>query len=229
MSHHQTKRGGAGAALILLCAFAASGALAAEPPSVEYVVSYVEGPTKSAPAVERSVQAYAARTRSNPARPTVEVLREIGRSNRLVVVERWPGAAQNAEVLAGELKGRLEGPLDRRAHHALTPLLTSGSSGAFHMLMHVDVAPLGADLAAKVLTAQRDAVLSAPGALQFEAAVQSDKNNHFTVHETWTSRAAYEAFAASPQAQQLREQFVPFKGAPFDDRFYVAASTGDRK
>ena len=228
MLNSKAKRGGARAAL-LLCALAAGGALAGENPSIEYVVSYVEGPAKTAGAVENTVQAYAARTRANPAKPTVEVLREIGRSNRLVVVERWLGAAPNAEVLAGELRGRLEGPLDRRSHRSLTPLLTGGSSGPFHMLMHVDVAPPGADLAAKALTAQRDAVLAAPGALQFEAAVQSDKNNHFTVHETWASRAAYEAFAASPQAQQLREQFVPFKGAPFDDRFYVATSTGDRK
>jgi quinol monooxygenase YgiN len=89
------------------------------------------------------------------------------------------------------------------------------------MLMHVDVVPPSAAAAAKLLDAERVAVMGAGGARAFEAATQSDRANHFAVHQIWTSRAAYEAYAAGPAAQALRRQLSTMKGALYDDRFYV--------
>jgi quinol monooxygenase YgiN len=78
-------------------------------------------------------------------------------------------------------------------------------------------------MANKLLDGHRAAVMAAKGALAYEFAVQTDRANHFAVHETWASRAAYEAYAASQGAQDLRKQLATVKGALFDDRYYVAA------
>jgi quinol monooxygenase YgiN len=86
--------------------------------------------------------------------------------------------------------------------------------------MHIDVIPDGAATARQALIAQRTRVMAAPGALAFQAASQTGRPNHFAVHEVWRSRAAYEAYAASPAGHDLRRQLDRYKGAPFDDRFY---------
>ena len=141
----------------------------------------------------------------------------------MAVIERWgQGAVAPDAVLAGELAARLQAPADRRIHRPNGPLLSSAAPGAFHMLMHVDVVPPGAALAAGLLEAQRADVLAAPGARGYELATQADRANHFAVHEVWTSRAAYEAYAASAPARELRRQLTTVKGALFDDRFFAA-------
>lgn len=201
-----------------------TAAAAADAPQV-LVVAYVETPAAGATAAERSLQAYAAQLRKTAAAPAVEVLHEVGRPQRMAVIERWPADAVPADgALQREFEGKLQAPVDRRPHKPIGPLLTRG--GPFHMLMHVDVVPAGAEMATKALDGLRGAVMAAPGALGFELAVQPDRANHFAVHEIWASRAAYEAYAASAPARQLRGQLAGVKGALFDDRFYVAAGQG---
>jgi quinol monooxygenase YgiN len=202
----------------------AAGATGQEGAQTQLVVAYVEAPVAGAGAVERSLRAYAGELRKAPTLLSVEVLKEIGRPQRLAVVERWPAAAVPADgAVARLLDGQVQAPVDRRTHKQLGPLL-SGGAAPFHMLMHVDVVPAGAEMAAKALDAHRAAVLSARGGLGYEVAVQSDRANHFAVHQTWTSRAAYEAYAADPAAQDLRRQLSTARGGLYDDRFYVSAS-----
>jgi quinol monooxygenase YgiN len=87
--------------------------------------------------------------------------------------------------------------------------------------MHLDVVPAGAAMAAEQLDAHRAVVLGARGGTAFEAATQADRANHFAIHEIWASRAAYEAYLASPASQAFRRQLSTVKGSLFDDRFYV--------
>ena len=202
----------------------ATAAVAADAPQT-LVVAYVETPASGAATAERRLQDYAAQLRKSSGAPSVEVLHEIGRPQRMAVIERWAADAVPADgALQKMFDGKLQAPVDRRAHKPIGPLLTKG--GPFHMLMHVDVVPAGAEMATKALDALRTAVMAAPGALGYELAVQPDRANHFAIHETWASRAAYEAYAASPAEQQLRAQLATVKGALFDDRFYVAAGQG---
>ena len=209
------------AGVTLLCA---GGAFAAEAPPAQYVVTYVETPAAQAQAVERKLNAYAATLRAGAAKPSVDVLREVGRPQRIAVIERWQAGDAPADgALQRELDGMVQAPIDRRLHRAIGALQIPAPAGAFHMLMHVDVVPAGAEMANKLLDGHRAAVMAAKGALAYEFAVQTDRANHFAVHETWASRAAYEAYAASQGAQDLRKQLATVKGALFDDRYYVAA------
>jgi quinol monooxygenase YgiN len=112
--------------------------------------------------------------------------------------------------------------VDDRLNDPIVPFdVKPAPAGAFHVLMHIDVIPDGAATTRQALVAQQAQVLAAPGALAYAAASQTGRPNHFAVYEAWKSRAAYEAYAASPAGQDLRRRLTPFKGAPFDDRFYA--------
>lgn len=215
----------AGSAVLAGAALGATQALAATP---RLLVFYVEAPPAKAAAVAAQLDRYASRTRreEGPDSPVVAVLRESGRPSRMAVVEQWRDLSSDkadarAQALQAQIGPDLQAPIDDRLADPLVPLdFATPPAGAFHVLMHIDVVPDGAATAAKALMAQKASVMAAPGALAFEAATQAGRTNHFEVHEAWRNRAAYEAYAASTAGQDLRRQFTPYKGAPFDDRFY---------
>jgi len=192
------------------------------------LVFYVEAPPAKAASVADQLNRYASETRDDegPDAPVMEVLRESGRPSRMAVVEQWRNlspekAEKRTRALQALIGPDLQAPIDDRLADPLVPLdFTTAPTGVFHVLMHIDVMPDGAATTAKALTAQKASVMAAPGALAFEAATQMGLANHFEVHEVWKDRGAYETYAASPAGQDLRRQFAPYKGAPFDDRFY---------
>lgn len=206
----------------LVGAFAAAGRAAAPQPRL--MVFYVEAPPARAAAALAALQAQAAEDRTASA--AAEVLHESGRPDRMALVEQWrdlaeADAGRRARALDARLGPDLQAPVDDRLNDPIVPLdLKSAPAGAFHVLMHIDVIPDGAATARQALVTQKASVMAAPGALAFEAASQTGRPNHFAVYETWKSRAAYESYAASAGGQDLRLRLAPFKGAPFDDRFY---------
>jgi quinol monooxygenase YgiN len=209
--------------LIVLAALAATAGHAAAP-EPRLMVFYVEAPPNKAIEVLSALEVQARADQAAGA--AAEVLSESGRPGRMALVERWRDlpeaeAGRRAKTLDTRLGPILQAPVDDRLNDPIVQLdLKPGPAGAFHMLTHIDVVPDGAAAARDALTAQKVLVMAAPGALAFEAASQTGRPNHFAVYETWKSRAAYEAYAASAAGQDLRMRLTPFKGAPFDDRFY---------
>lgn len=213
----------------LLCGAAWAACLNAgtafgQEPKGLFIVSYVEAPLDGIAALDGSLKTYAEQLRHAPGSPSVEILKETSRPNRFLVVERWPVGATDSDVAGNALRqaidGKVEGPLDRRIGRPIGPLLTSTVKAPFHMVMHVDVVPDGSAAGTKAIDDQRALVLAAPGGLGFEFGAQTDKANHFAVHETWTSQAAYQTYMAGPGGRDLRKRLMEFRGAPFDDRFY---------
>lgn len=219
MTARRTLAIGALAAAVLT---APAGSAAPEP---RLVVLYVEAPPAKAAAVAGALAAEA-REAGKAGAAAAEALREDGRPGRLALVEQWRDlpqaeAERRARALDARLAHDLQAPVDDRLNDPVVPLgLEAAPAGAFHVLTHIDVIPDGAATARQALVAQKAQVLAAPGALAFEAAAQTGRPNHFAVHQVWRSRAAYEAYAASPAAQDLRRRLAPFKGAPIDDRLY---------
>jgi quinol monooxygenase YgiN len=209
--------------LLVLAALAATvgGAAAPEP---RLVVFYVEAWQAKTAAVIAALESQARADQAAGA--TAEALSESGRPGRMVLVERWRDlseaeAARRAKALDARLGPDLQAPIDDRLNDLIVPFdLKPAPPYAFHVLMHIDVVPDGAEAARKALEVQKSLVMLAPGAMSFEAASQTGRPNHFAVYETWKSRAAYESYAASAAGQDLRLRLAPFKGAPFDDRFY---------
>ena len=194
-------------------------------PEPRLMVFYVEAPPSRTQAVAGALDAQARDAREAGA-SMAQVLRESGRPGRMALVEQWRDlsraeAGRRAMGLDARLNPELQAPIDDRLSDPIVPLdLKPAPAGAFHVLMHIDVVPDGAAAARQVLIAQKTSVMAAPGALAFQAASQIGLPNHFAVHEAWTNRAAYEAYAASVAGQDLRRGLDRFKGAPFDDRFY---------
>lgn len=226
MASRSKALGGAVLAVLAAATFGLGAATAATP---RLMVYYVEAPPAKAAEVAKALDAYASTVRDEegPDAPVIDVLRESGRPGRMALVEQWRDlsdakADRRTKALAAHIGPDLQAPIDDRLSDPLVPLdFTTAPTGVFHVLMHIDVVPDGAATAAKALTAQKASVMAAPGALAFEAATQTGRPNHFAVHEVWKTRAAYEAYAASAAGMDLRRQFTPYKGAPFDDRFYA--------
>lgn len=195
------------------------------------IVTYVEAPRAKGAALTADLRAYAGQIESGPGKPTVTILSELGRPNRMVVIEQWPdlsspSVAGAETLLAAKAQPDAQAPMDRRVNHPLTPALaqalsTALPSTAFLVVMHIDIGLDPAAEAPKIVQAQRDAVLAAPGALGYEVAVQDQHANHFAVCEVWTSRAAYEAYTATGPAEDFSHRLAPLIGSPFDDRFYA--------
>jgi quinol monooxygenase YgiN len=209
--------------LLVLAALAATAGRAAAP-EPRVMVFYVEAAPAQAAAVIAALEVQARADQAAGA--SAQALSEIGRPGRMVLIERWRDlseaeAARRAKALDARLGPDLQAPIDDRLNDPIVPIdLKPAPAGAFHVLMHIDVLPDGAGATRQALVAQKTLIMAAPGALAFEAASQIGRPNHFAVFETWKSRAAYEAYAASAAGQDLRVQLNPFKGAPFDDRFY---------
>lgn len=200
----------------------AGGAVGAEP---RLMVFYVEASPAKARAVADALEAQAQEARKAGA-SAAEALQETQRPGRMALVEQWPDlpeaeAGRRARAIGARLEPDLQAPVDDRLGDPIVPLdLKPAPARAFHVLMHIDVIPDGAATARQALAEQKAQVMAAPGALAFQAASQAGRPNHFAVHEAWTNRAAYEAYAASSSGKALRRRLDPFKGAPFDDRFY---------
>jgi quinol monooxygenase YgiN len=213
--------------ILLLLASGVAAPAAPPLPASRLVVCYIEAPAAQTGFAARSLKDYAAHSRQDAGSSKTALLHEVGRPNRMALIERWTTldtrhADRRAASLQAQLADKIEAPVDCRLGNGLTPFITA-ARGGFHVLMHVDVVPAGSAQASNLLLTQRSAVLAAAGGLGFEAAVQADRPNHFAVHELWADRAAYEAYASSAPARDLRRQLAPIKGAPFDDRFFVAA------
>jgi quinol monooxygenase YgiN len=195
-------------------------------PEPRLAVFYVEAPPAKAAAVAGALEAQAQAALKAGA-GAAEVLRESGRPSRMALIEQWRDlseaeAGRRAKALEARLEPDLQAEIDDRLNDPIVPLdFKTAPAGAFHVLMHIDVLPDGADATRRAVVAQQAKMMAAPGAMAFTAAVQIGRPNHFAVHEAWKTRAAYEAYAASPAGQALRRTLTPFKGAPFDDRFYA--------
>jgi quinol monooxygenase YgiN len=68
------------------------------------------------------------------------------------------------------------------------------------------------------------------GNISYDAFVQANRGNHFTVIEAWVNKDAFDAHAAAAHTRAFRERIMPFIGAPYDDRLHrsVIADAGAR-
>ncbi len=194
------------------------------------VASYVAVEAGQDAAAAAALKAYAARVRLDPAAQRVLLLAEIGRPGQFVLLESWRdetawlahAAAPSRQTLEQALQPILLAPFDDRLGLPMqreTP--ASEPRDAVHVVLHVDVTGTGIDTMPETLRETAGKALRMPGAIAFEIATQSNKRNHFTVHEIWASRAAYDAYNASAAAKGFRARFHQVKGAVYDDRLFT--------
>ena len=196
------------------------------------VATYIEVMPQSMAAAVTSLRTEAAASRKDDGCQDVRVLREIGRDNRFVVLERWKDQsafeAHNMAPHAQQFRDRLgaieTAPPDERILAGLwqSPTPKTPSAHSVWVVTHVDVMPPYKDDAFGMLKELGEGSAKEPGNLRFVVAQQTGRQNHFTVSEIWADRTSLDAHLAAAQTRHFRDRLGPMLDALYDQRIYRA-------
>jgi quinol monooxygenase YgiN len=197
-----------------------------------YVATYVEVMPNAVAPASVLLRRYRDASRAEAGNLRFDVLAEIARPNRFVIVEAWSdktalsahtqsaGTVQFREQLAAIQ----DAPPDVRIDNAL--YVEQGTSekaaAAVYVVTHIDVIPPGTEACLAALKAMSVDTPKDPGNLEYDVLQQADHANHFTVVEGWTDRAAADSHAMAAHTRAFREELIPIRGALYDERLYSA-------
>jgi quinol monooxygenase YgiN len=196
-----------------------------------YVATYVEVIPGAAGDAVALLRQYRDATRKDGGNLRAEVVQEVNRLNRFVIMTLWAdpktfdahGKAAHTAQFGAWLKAIQAAPYDERVHSGVfVGARTAAGAGALFVLTHVDVPPPLKDTLVPMLRQLSEDSRKAAGNQRFEVQQQNSRPNHFTVVEAWAEPKAYEAFVASAHKRQFREIFAPLTGALYDERLYRA-------
>ncbi len=196
-----------------------------------YLVTYVEVMSNAVASATALLTRYRNASRHDAGNLRFDVLAEIARPNRFVVLEAWKDqAALDAHVQSTgtvqfqqQLKPIQDAPSDQRVNHALLgQSIDTSRLGAIDVVTHVDVIPPGTGACLTALKAMSVDARKDPGNISYQVLQQINRANHFTVLEVWTDRSATDAHAMAAHTRAFREKLMPIAGALYDERFYTA-------
>jgi len=163
----------------------------------------------------------------------IQVLQQIGRPNLFAVAEKWREAAalqaQLASVDNKKLRDQLEtvliSPIDERLLAPVTaqPAKGSASDQAIYVLTHADAAAKREEIPG-MLQELAAAARQENGNVLFDATVQPNRTNHFTLIEVWSDQKAYEAHEIAVTTKKFRSAFGAVSGALYDERIYKSVN-----
>jgi quinol monooxygenase YgiN len=198
--------------------------------TARYAVTYVSVRPAARMAAIGAFRQYREASRKEPGYVRFELFEQLGPQGNFAIVETWKdqqvfdahaGAAHTRQYRDALQPLRVTG-YDERAYKTFTiaPATGAASGDALHVVSHVDTVGGekggGPDLVRKVAEASRQE----RGALRYDVLQSMTRANHFTVIETWTNQAAFDAHAAAPHTRQYREAMMPVTGSPLDERVY---------
>ena len=159
----------------------------------------------------------------------IQVLQQIGRPNFFAVTEKWSdGAALQAQLasadnkkLRDELQTALISPFDERLLASVTaqPAKGAASDQAIYVLTHADAAARREEIPG-MLQALATAARQESGNVLFDATVQPNRTNHFTLIEVWSDQKAHDAHQIAATTKKFRSAFGAVSGALYDERIY---------
>jgi quinol monooxygenase YgiN len=194
-----------------------------------YTVGYLEVVPTAGGAMAAALRDYAKASRKEPGAADVRVLRETGRMNRFLILERWTDAVRQAAHDRGGARRRLEtavaasalAPFDFRSHRDFlgAPLPPSPGPSAVYVMTHLDVAPPAFAPLQKPLRPYFDDARSRAVGFQLLQHMPP-RQNHLTALELWRDQSALDAHRASAAARRFRAAADPILGALYDERLY---------
>ncbi len=200
--------------------------------SAAYLATYVEVMPNAVSAGAALLKQYRDLSFKEDGNLRVDVLAEIERPNRFVIVEAWrdkaalDAHAQTASTLQfrDKLKAIADAPYDERINNGLYigQGKNESQSGAIYVVTHVDVVPPGKDDAMAALKTMSTDTANDPGNISYEVLQQANRANHFTVVEAWTNRKAVDTHAMAAHTRAFRDKLAPIAGALYDERIYKA-------
>jgi quinol monooxygenase YgiN len=202
---------------------------AAPPPAPDgprYIVAYVDvRPAESVTAV-KVLRALRDEARRAPGNLHSEALQRFGQLNQFVLLDQTAAdsgskAAATAELLA-EIKRIQIAPVDERTHFALSvgSMETNTAASAIAVVTHVDVVPPQRENGTEFTKQLADLSRKKEGNERFEAVIQTNRQNHFTLIERWRDRKTADARLMAGHTRAFREKLAPATGALLDERLY---------
>jgi quinol monooxygenase YgiN len=200
-----------------------------------YLTTYVEAlPFDALSAMSgaaRALERYRDASRTEDGNLRFDVLIELGRPNRFVILEAWhDSAAFDAHGKAdGTIKYRQamdtmqSVPADIRANAALylDPFKNENRPGAIYVVTHIDVTGDHKDDCVALLRSMSDDTRRDPGNIRYDVFQQKNRPNHFTAVEAWTNRKSFADHVTAIHTRAFRQQLLPMQGALYDERPYV--------
>lgn len=196
-----------------------------------YLVTYVEVMPNAAVPAATELKRYRDAARRGDGNLRLDVLAEIARPDRFVIVEGWrdkaalDAHAQSAGAIQVEekLKPMEDAPFDERVTHVLFLGRSAdvNRAGAIYVVTHIDVIPPGLTACLAALKTMSADTPNDPGNIGYEVLQQSNRANHFEVLEEWADRKAADSHAMAEHTRAFREALIPIRGALYDERFYT--------
>ena len=195
-----------------------------------YIVTYFDvAPTATAQTAGHARQ-YAGASRKEDGNASFVVLEEIGRRNRLAILEAWRdknayeahGAAASTSAFRDKLQPLLISGTGARVLSGLSVAAPAAQPGpgVIYVLTHVDVPPPQKDQTIELVRALAAAARKDDGNLWFDVLQQNDRPNHFTLFEGWRDRKAFDASIMAAHTKEFRQKLNPLEGALYDERLY---------
>ena len=221
----------ASASLWLLTVAAVAGAqtAAAPPPVATARVVYLEVTPSDVGRAIAALKTYRQATQKTAGVTSVAILQQIGRPNLFAIEEHWSDAAAlqahqaSADVrrLRDDLQNALLAPIDDRPLAPVAVQLTTrvASDEAIYVLTHAD-AGAGREMLPGMLQELAVAARRENGNVLFDATLQPNRTNHFTVMEIWNDQKSFEAHQVAEHTRKFRAAFAPLSGALYDERIY---------
>jgi quinol monooxygenase YgiN len=196
------------------------------------VVTYVDVMPSASDAGAVLLKSYRDGARKEDGNLRSDLLQEIGRPNRFVIVDVWKdkaafdahGKAAGTAQFRDKLKNIQNAPPDER----VTSSIYAGEAASQHrgspiyVVTHVDVIPPGKDDCMAGLKAMSGDTPKDPGYLGYEVLQQANRSNHFTVLEIWANKKSLDGHAMAAHTRAFREKLSPLGGALYDERYYKA-------
>lgn len=211
----------------IMTALASSATLAQD--ATFYTVTYIEVVPPSAVQAATLLKDYRDSSRKDPGAVRVQVEQRLDRPNQFTVLAAWKdqkafedhNAAAHTKTLTEKLTPLLAAPTDTRQHSGLAIGEIKTARGAnVSAVTHVDVIPPQKDNGVAAVKQLAEDSRKQNGNLRFDVLQQTNRPNHFTVVETWTNRAAYDAHYMHAQTKDFRGKLISMTGALYDERLY---------
>ena len=205
---------------------------AVQPTGTSYMVTYLEVLPSAQGVAASLLKDVAAASRKEAGSQRYDVLQRVDRPNQFAILEAWTdlkaAEAHTGGAVLKQFKDKLA-PLrasfyDERPSNGVTVAASPAAAGkdSIYVITHVDVIPPKREDCVAMLTKLAADSRAMPNSERFEAWVQNNRSNHFTVTSTWKNRAAFDASIAALSTTDFREKLGAITGALYDERLYTS-------
>jgi quinol monooxygenase YgiN len=204
---------------------------AVQPTGTSYMVTYLEVLPSAQGVAASLLKDVAAASRKEAGSQRYDVLQRVDRPNQFAILEAWTdlkaAEAHTGGAVLKQFKDKLA-PLrasfyDERPSNAVTvAAAATAGKDSIYVITHVDVIPPKREDCVAMLTKLAADSRAMPNSERFEAWVQNNRSNHFTVTSTWKNRAAFDASIAALSTTDFREKLGAITGALYDERLYTS-------